>query len=180
MGFADKILPHYTYDDWIHWEGRWELLEGHPIAMSPMPRPEHQRVASELTGEFLFALRKAKCKRCKVYSPIDYKIAEDTILVPDLLIVCGEIKKTYLDFPPKLVVEILSPSTALRDRNTKFEIYKQQGIFYYLIVDTDKATIELFKLVNGNYELQQLIDDHHQFEVEAGCIIDVSFKNIWD
>lgn len=180
MGFADKILPHYTYDDWIHWEGRWELLEGHPIAMSPMPKPEHQRVASELGAEFLFALRKSKCKSCKVYSPIDYKITEDTILVPDLLIVCGEIKKPFLDFPPKLVIEILSPSTALRDRNTKYEIYRQQGIVYYLIVDTDKKAIEVFKLVNGKYELQLLTNEHYQFELEADCTIDMSFKNIWD
>ena len=38
MGIADKIIPHYTYDDWINWEGKWELIEGHPIAMSP---PHH-------------------------------------------------------------------------------------------------------------------------------------------
>ena len=51
MGLADKIIPHYTYDDWVHWEGIWELLEGHPIAMSPAPVPAHQRAAAELITE---------------------------------------------------------------------------------------------------------------------------------
>ena len=51
MGIAQKILPHYTYEDWLHWEGRWELIEGHPIAMSPMPVPKHQKVAAALRME---------------------------------------------------------------------------------------------------------------------------------
>lgn len=180
MGFADKILPHYTYDDWIHWEGRWELLDGHPIAMSPMPLPVHQRVASELVTEFTNALRKSKCRKCKVYQPLDYKIAEDIILVPDLLIVCDEIKKSFLDFPPKLVIEILSPSTALRDRNTKFEIYRQQKITYYLIVDTEKKLTEVYQLAENNYLLQQIQNDAFTFELEDDCSINVSFQNIWE
>lgn len=47
MGLAEKYIPHYTYNDWLHREGRWELFKGHPIAMSPMPVPEHQRIAAE-------------------------------------------------------------------------------------------------------------------------------------
>lgn len=104
MSLIDKIIPHYTYDDWVQWEGVWELIEGHPIAMSPTPVPYHQRVASEISTELTLALRKAKCKNCRVYHPLDYKIADDTILVPDILFICGEVKKKYLDFPPALIV----------------------------------------------------------------------------
>lgn len=144
MSIANKILPYYTYEDWINWEGKWELIEGIPHAMSPTPIPEHQRVAAEMRTELMLALRKANCKKCKAYDPLDYKISDDTILEPDILIVCGEIKKKYLDFPPALVVEILSPSTALKDRHTKYELYQQQGVKYYLIVDVDKKTIEVY------------------------------------
>ncbi len=31
---AIKILPHYTYEDYCHWKGRWELIDGIPYAMS--------------------------------------------------------------------------------------------------------------------------------------------------
>jgi len=106
MSIANKIIPHYTYDDWVHWEGSWELIEGHPIAMSPTPIPAHQRVSVELSTEFTLALRKAQCKDCKAYQPLDYKISDDTILIPDIMIVCGEIKKEYLDFFPYVVLEI--------------------------------------------------------------------------
>ncbi|HEX8357317.1 MAG TPA: Uma2 family endonuclease, partial [Segetibacter sp.] len=118
MGKLVKILPHYTYDDWINWEGQWELIDGIPYAMSPMPVPKHQTVASNLTIEFGNELK--KCKSCKIYQPLDYKISDDIIIQPDLLIVCGKIEKKYLDFPPALVIEILSPATALKDKHSKF------------------------------------------------------------
>lgn len=34
---AVRILPHYTYSDYCNWEGRWELIEWIPYAMSPAP-----------------------------------------------------------------------------------------------------------------------------------------------
>ncbi len=179
MGIANKIIPHYTYEDWVHWEGKWELIEGHPIAMSPTPVPKHQRVANEISTELTLALRKTSCKECRVYDPLDYKIAEDTILIPDILIVCGEIKRKFLDFPPALVVEILSPSTALKDRHTKFELYQQQGVPYYLIVDADKKTIEVFRLLNGEYQLQEE-SKAPELLLTSDCIITPQFENVFD
>jgi Uma2 family endonuclease len=152
MSIAYKIIPHYTYDDWVIWEGKWELIDGHPIAMSPTPVPAHQRAAAELITELTLALRKTGCKKCRVYDQLDYKISEDIILVPDILIICGKIKKKYLDFPPALVVEILSPSTALKDRHTKYELYQQQGVKYYLIADADNKTIEVYQLKRKEYK----------------------------
>ncbi len=34
-------LPHYTYDEYVQWEGRWELIRGIPVAMVPMPVMKH-------------------------------------------------------------------------------------------------------------------------------------------
>ncbi|MDQ2863634.1 MAG: Uma2 family endonuclease [Bacteroidota bacterium] len=179
MGIADKILPHYTYDEWVHWEGKWELIEGFPVAMSPTPIPPHQRAAAELITEFTLALRKSLCKKCKVYDSLDYKIANDTILVPDILIICGEVKKNYLDFAPSLVVEILSPSTALRDRHTKFELYQQQGVKYYLIVDADKKSIEVYMLKDAIYTLQKL-NKSFTFHLDNNCSTTPDMSSIFD
>ena len=178
MSIANKIIPHYTFDDWVHWEGIWELIEGHPIAMSPTPVPAHQRAAAEIRTEITLALRKADCKRCKAYDPLDYKISEDTILVPDILIVCGEIKKKYLDFPPVLIVEILSPSTALKDRHTKYELYEQQGVKYYLIADTDKKLIEVYELREKKYELRPA-NSSADFVLTADCSIAPDLSNVF-
>ena len=113
MSGTAKILPYYTYQDWINWEGQWELIEGMPYAMSPMPLPDHQRIGSNLIIEFGNQLK--ICPECNVYQPLDYRVSDDTIVQPDMLIVCGAINKNFLDFPPVLVAEILSPSTALKD-----------------------------------------------------------------
>ncbi|MCW3073847.1 MAG: hypothetical protein JWP69_916 [Flaviaesturariibacter sp.] len=175
MSSIAKILPHYTYEDWVLWEGRWELLEGHPIAMSPSPIPKHQRVVAEMITEINLALRTSGCKSCRVYHDMDFKIADDTILAPDVLVVCGEIKSKILDFAPALVVEILSPSTALRDRNTKFQLYEQQGVKYYLIVDSEKEITEIYKLSAEGY---QLIEDK-KIELEDGCTIQPNLSSIF-
>lgn len=179
MNTAKKYLPHYTYDDWLHWEGRWELIEGHPIAMSPMPIPEHQRVASDIRTELALALRKIGCKNCKAYDPIDFKLSEESILQPDILIVCGKIMKNYLDFPPSLVVEILSKSTEERDRNIKYELYEQQGVKFYMIVDVKKQSIEVYELVGKKYKLRANDDPYH-FLLEPGCTISPELNNIWE
>jgi Uma2 family endonuclease len=179
MGLAEKYIPHYTYNDWIRWEGRWELIEGVPVAMSPMPLPEHQRVASELRTELTLALRKSGCKTCKAYDPLDYKIAEDVILVPDVLVVCGEINRSFLNFPPSLVIEILSRATEERDREVKYNYYEQDGVRFYLIVDTKKKTIEIFQLINGKYHLQPY-RNNFTFTLNDDCAITPEFANIWD
>ena len=179
MKLAEKYIPHYTYNDWLYWEGRWELIEGHPIAMSPMQIPEHQRIAADLIAEFILALRKAKCKGCKAYDPIDYKIAEDTIFEPDILIVCGKIHKKFLDFPPVSIVEILSKSTEEKDRGIKYRYYRQEGVKYYLIVDINKKDIEIYELINGKY-MQQSYQRSFDFNLNEKCTISPQINNIWD
>lgn len=156
------------------------MLEGFPVAMSPAPLYKHQRVAVTLSYELEHSIRKAKCKKCKVCEPVDYKVAEDTILQPDVLILCGKMTKSFLDFPPAFVAEILSRSTALRDLNTKYEIYQKMKVKYYMIVDTDKETLDLYELKNKKYELVQ--HDYKQpflFIFNDDCKIEVVLDEIW-
>jgi len=177
MSNAIKILPHYTYQDYILWEGKWEVIEGVPYAMSPAPVPRHQIISVNLSSEFRQQLK--PCKKCQVSQPVDYIVAEDTILQPDMLVICRPVEKKFLDFPPALVTEILSPSTALKDRHSKYSIYESQGIRYYIIIDPDKNEAEVFELVNGKYQLmQQGKDFNFSFELEE-CRAEISFKEIW-
>jgi len=144
MSIAEKYRPYYTYEDYEQWEGRWEIIGGMPYAMSPLPVPDHQRVSLNLCILLKESLK--KCKQCQVYPPLDWKVTEDTIVQPDVLIVCKKIEKKYLDFPPALVAEVLSPSTAVKDRNLKKELYQMQGVKYYCILDVQFKKIEIKKL----------------------------------
>ena len=175
-----KILPNYTYDDYVHWEGRWEVIEGIPYAMIPSPSPNHQRIGANLVRELSNHFR--KCSGCPVYQPLDYVIEDTTILQPDILVVCNPIIKKYLDFPPALVVEILLPPTALKDRHTKYSIYESQGIKYYVIISPDTEEAEVYELVQEQKRSYELRRKGHDFFFAFSfddCKAGIGFKEIW-
>lgn len=177
MSIAEKYRPSYTYDDYCQWEGRWELIEGMPYAMSPLPVPDHQRTSLKLCILFEEALK--DCKQCKVYPPLDWKMAEDTVVQPDVLIVCKKIEKKYLDFPPALVAEILSPSTAAKDRNLKMELYRAQGVKYYCILDVQFKKMEIHELINNIYEPTSINPAAFEFTFD-NCTAYTNFENLWE
>jgi Uma2 family endonuclease len=178
MSIAEKYRPHYTYADYCLWEGRWELIEGMPYAMSPAHNSRHQLVATELGSKFSQALK--GCKKCKVYQPIDWKITEDTVVQPDLSVICKPFNTiTHLDFPPALVVEILSPSTAMKDRREKFELYEKQGVKYYLIVDPAFNKVEIFELISNSYQAVAVTPSAFDFLIED-CTAIISFVDLFE
>lgn len=153
------------------------MIEGMPYAMSPLPVPDHQRAALQLCILFEKALK--DCKKCKVYPPLDWKMADDTVVQPDVLIVCKKIEKKYLDFPPVLVAEILSPSTAAKDRNIKMELYQVQGVKYYCILDIQFKKIEIYELINNCYEPASVNPATFEFAFD-NCNAHSSFEKLWE
>jgi len=86
----------------------------------------------------------------------------------------------FLDFAPSLVVEILSPATALKDRHTKYEIYQQQQIPYYLIVDIDSKKVEVHKLESENTYIKQEVNQQEPFTFSlTDCQFTIVFDAIW-
>ena len=177
MSIAEKYRPSYTYEDYCQWEGRWELIEGMPYAMSPLPVPDHQRASLKLCILFEEAL--TDCKKCKVYPPLDWKISSDTIVQPDVLIVCKKIEKKYLDFPPILVSEVLSPATASKDRGEKMELYRMQKVKYYCIVDVQFKKIEIYELLDNFYQPPSVNPENFVFTF-GNCKALLSFEDIWE
>src|SRR4051812_34159923 len=97
-----------------------------------------------------------------------------------MLIVCGLIDKKYLDFSPVLVVEILSPSTALKDRHNKFIIYQQQQIKYYVIVSPEKKEVEVYTIEDKVYSLQHSGTSFmYPFSFNDTCFASIDFSEIW-
>lgn len=175
MGSAVKILPHYTYDDYLRWEGRWEIIEGIAYDMSPMASPAHQKVANKIGKILANQIDKCTC-HCTVYQPIDLKITEDTIVNPDLLIICEEITSQYYDKPPKLVVEIISPSSRLKDTITKYHLYESFGIPYYMLADPTDQTITQYVLIDGKY----VKSEDYSIELTTDCRIDPDWNGLFE
>lgn len=170
-------LPRYTYADYVRWEGRWELINGIPYAMTPAPSTDHQRISQKIARFLDEALD--QCEECRALLPVDWKIAEDTIVQPDNLVVCYEPEGAYIRKAPVLIFEILSKSSAARDQHIKFEIYEREGVKYYVIVEPRDQMAKAFVLKSGRYT--KLADvAHEKLTFELGpCEIQLDFSKIW-
>jgi len=174
---AEDYKEHYTYSDYENWEGDWEIIDGFPYAMSPKPMIKHQQVSGNIYSELR---TKNSCEKCLVAIEIDYKVSEDTVVSPDVLVACGDdLGDKYLKKTPQIVFEILSPSTQRKDRNEKYKLYEGEGITYYVIVDSQTKIAEIYKLENNKYQLDKKIsNENYNFDIDD-CKIEFEFDNIW-
>lgn len=147
--------PTYTWDDYRTWpdEERWEIIDGEPIMMSPSPTVRHQLLLAQLVrklGDFLDE------RPCQVLpAPMDVRLSDTDVVEPDILVVCDPeiIKPTHIAGPPTLVVEILSPSSAVHDRLRKLHLYARFGVPEYWIVTPFPSLVEVLVLRDEAYEI---------------------------
>lgn len=152
MSSASQYQPHYTVDDYQRWEGDWELWDGVAIAMSPSPFGRHAQLLARLAMVLGNAIDGADCSATALVE-IDWIVSDDTVLRPDLTIVCGGVPERHVQQTPALVVEVLSASTRERDLVYKKRRYQQESVSWYLIVDPDAETLQCLRLnTNGEYE----------------------------
>jgi Uma2 family endonuclease len=174
-------LPHYIYDDYVQWEGEWEIIHGIPYAMTPAPRIKHQRLSVKIAAQLESLLK--NCADCQTLMPVDWQIAEDTVVQPDLLVVCGKNKsEEKLLIPPVLVFEIISPATAKKDRILKYQLYEEAGVKYYCLVDPDANSMDIFELNRGRYRNYNDKDNFKDGKVtlEIGnCLIEFDVAEIF-
>ena len=180
MGAALKLEDiHYTYEDYKHWEGDWELIEGMPIAMSPSPMKRHQAIASEINRQIANQLID-NCPMCEVLPEFDYKISEDTVVRPDIVLTCNETNETYLTKAPEIIIEIISKSTALRDEKYKFTLYEREKVKYYVLVYPNSLFAKVYKLNNNEYKKEgDFSNESYSFD-ETTCKVSLDFKRVFD
>ncbi len=178
MNTARSYQPYYTYEDYLHWEGKWEIIEGTAYAMAPAPMPIHQNISSKIARVLEESLD--SCKTCRAYLPVDWKISEDTIVQPDNLVLCYPPENSYITKAPALIFEVLSPSTAQKDEHLKFEIYEREGVLYYVIVNPNDRMARVYRLQDGRYvKALDATDELFQFDLKA-CVISFGFSRIWE
>lgn len=180
MGFAlpSDYRPGHTYEDYLLWEGNWELIDGIPHAMSPMPSGKHQRISGRLYGQLENAL--SSCSKCEVSLPMDWKVNYNTVVQPDLFVACFPfLDEKFIDRSPALIFEVLSPSTRTKDLTVKREIYLDQGVKYYVIMDPEKEKYLVLELIGDTYsEVANSHDGKFSFHVDD-CKAEVDFSTVW-
>ena len=171
----EEYRPYYTYEDYKEWEGDWELIGGNAYAMAPSPMFNHQSIASLLIQSIGESIR--SCKNCMVVSEMDYKISDDTILRPDIAMVCGQREGAYIKKSPELIVEIVSQSSALRDEKIKFFLYESEKVPYYVLLYPEDLKAKIYKLDGKSYEkVTDILEGTFVFDgVECSPKIDFDF-----
>lgn len=152
-------LKRYTYSDYKNLDVDdnflYELINGELVQKSS-PSPRHQLIS----GNLYVAIKSHASEKklgTVLYAPVDVFIDDYNAPQPDLLFIKTE-HKTYITKdgvfgPPDIVIEILSPSSITRDRIDKMRIYRRFGIPEYWIVDPKYASIEVYQLIEKEYEL---------------------------
>ena len=146
----------HTYADYLKTsdDERYELLHG-ALVMAPAPREIHQSILGRLHIDMGVFLDEHNLGYI-YFSPFDVVLSDENVVQPDLLFISNErahiITPENIQGAPDLVVEILSPATAERDRSVKFELYAEHGVHEYWIVDPDARTITVFLLNEGEFE----------------------------
>lgn len=176
---AIRYSPTYTVDDYEQWEGDWELWNGVAVCMSPAPTPLHQYVGSILVSEIRDQLRKGEKCECLVVPEIDWRIDRTTVVRPDVLVLCNGLPSKYLTDAPAFIAEILSPATNHKDRTAKRELYQQQGVKWYFLVDAEQKSIQALELVNGAYCDRSTERGEIMFTVEQGCDVHLKLERIF-
>ena len=129
-----------------------EYIDGFIYAMAG-GSPPHNRICFNTIGELYTQLKESEC----FGFTSDQKIRtdpQDLFSYPDITIVCGEPifhdqhKDVILN--PKVIIEVLSPSTEERDRVDKFERYQQiKSLTDYILIAQDRASVEHFVRQRG-------------------------------
>ena len=130
-----------------------ELIKG-VLYMSPPPEEIHDEAASEINSFLRDAIRDGGYKGSIFVARAAIWLDDGTYLEPDLMYVSKEMKARMKGHRvcADLVVEVVSPSSAIYDRTTKADTYEAMGVGEMWIVDPKKRTIDVRYFKSGKRE----------------------------
>ena len=140
---------------------RYEAIDGE-MYLTPAPSVRHQLVSMKL-ADALLQLLVHSGHGLLVSAPVGVEFLETAEGVqPDLVFISTArlniAREDSVQGAPDLVIEILSPRTARRDRTIKLQLYRRQRVAEYWIVDMDVKQIEVWRLAHGATEAERYTD----------------------
>jgi Uma2 family endonuclease len=134
---------------------RYELIDGE-LLVTPAPRPVHQIAALELARK-LADYVDAEGLGLTLMPPADLELHAGTIVQPDVFVVPATDATPLHDWRQVrallLAVEIISPSTARQDRETKRAFFQRAGVPEYWVVDLDVRCVERWRPSDAQPEI---------------------------
>ncbi len=173
-----------TYEDYraLPDDGRrYEILDGE-LYMTPSPSRAHQEFAANL----LVTLKPFVAARHlgEVFiAPFDVILAKSTVVVPDLVFVSWGrldiVTNRGVEGSPDLVVEILSPDSARRDRVEKGQLYARYGVRHFWVADPEARTLEVFELGDEGYRRTAQLTGSADFAPALFPGLSIPLASLW-
>jgi Uma2 family endonuclease len=153
----------YTYADYLLWQfsERVELIKGKIFKMSPAPSSNHQRISLRLTRQLDSVFRTSSCEM--YIAPFDVRLINFkestadknviTVVQPDLCVICDKSKVDEKGCvgSPDLIIEILSPGNSKKEMDIKFDLYEENKVKEYWIVNPMEQTVLIYILKENQY-----------------------------
>lgn len=183
----------YTYADYLTWQfsERVELIKGWIYNLGTAPKLAEKNVVGHLFMEiYSFFIT----KKAEVYHEwFDVRLAKNkgqknqeinTVVQPDICVICDENKLDDAGCigAPDLIVEILSDSTAKKDYNEKFNLYEENEVKEYWIVNPATQNIEVFSLVENRFVSLGLFNEKEGVKSVQGSLfpeLEIELKTIF-
>ena len=129
-----------------------EFIGGRIVAMAGAT-DRHNVIASNVFGELYTHLKGKKCR--PFASDMRVNAKRGNYFYPDIVVTCGERKfedtKKDVLINPTVIIEVLSKSTKLKDRNEKFDSYiLLESLTDYVLIEQDAMRIEHFSRTAGD------------------------------
>jgi Uma2 family endonuclease len=182
----------YTYSEYLKWrfDELVELIKGRLYPMSA-PLSRHQRIVGSIYRDIATYLKR---KKCQVFiAPFDVRLPRfdangqlmedvNTVVQPDICIICdpNKIDERGCNGVPDMIVEVLSPSTAKKDLNEKFNIYEEVGVKEYWVVFPDSKIVSVYLLENDKFVLLDHFEKTDTVKVNVLPDLVLSMEDIFE
>lgn len=183
MGVLTGSPVKLSYDDYLLMpddNNVHEIIDGEHY-MSPSPSTYHQTVSRRLQF-LLYETIELAGDGVVFNAPTDVQLSDYDVVVPDILVIRASrtqiISPSRVLGPPDLVIEIVSPSSANKDREIKRRLYEQFRVPEYWVVDPERHTIVRFLLDGERYGAPAPHTDSIRYRAE-GIDATIDLHRVW-
>ena len=159
---------------------RYELARGE-VVVSPSPNVDHAFAVRNLG--FLLHEHVRNHGLGEIIPDTDTYFGPEDVRRPDVMYFSNArshfIGENYLEGPPDLAIEVLSPSNKHVDRGDKFELYRDSGVTFYWIVDPMLRTVEAYRLENKAYVETASGKDADRLRLPPFEDLEIDLAQIW-
>ena len=185
--FTQSIPPGkivLTYEDYCHLpndRNRYEILDGE-LSVTPAPATKHQITLGNLHRILSNHVLAHQIGRL-LLAPTDLILAATTVVQPDLIFIGNDRSQVVtprgVEGAPTLVIEILSPTTHLTDRQTKAQLYAKYTVPHYWLIDPDQQVLEAYELSGAQYRLVGQAQNADVFTSSVFPGLSIQISDLW-